>query len=600
MRWLRIFLAGALAAASCAAGAALPGAQPVIRLGIMAFTYPSSYTTYIREDDFVLRELPGLLRASLPDYRFEVSVLRTSELVSAARGGKIDIVFGSSGCFAELLPDGVFPIATVVTKRAPDPNRAVAGAVIVRSERTELQKLSDLKGRRAIAGLPGMYFNYQLPASAFFDRGINPETFFSELVQVDYPVEKVLEAVLAGKADAGFIRACVMEELPEGDRSRLRILEPVAGSPLGCSHTSRLFPNWTVGAMPQVSSELARRISVALLTSPPKTEAGIRWSIANSFSQIDDLYRSLKFGRYEYLRHWTFARFWAVSWPFFLAALVGFLALLWHLLRVKRLVEERTSELAREIENRKRLEAENAEASLRFHRLERISTMGQLSNMVAHELRQPLAALHTFLHTIGMVVRKEGIASGVLAKALEGASAQSARIGDIIDHVCSYYRHGRKQETVDVSAVIDEVLREASQIGLTHYPVRCRIAAGPRVLGDPLEIKLVVYNLIKNSVEAAGGEDPGLELALEEAPGEAVLRCSDSARALTEEEVSRIRGLAETTKSDGMGIGLSIVKAVVESHAGTIRFEPNGARGLCVTVRLPSEGGRKETGDGHA
>lgn len=139
--------------------------RPVLRFGMMAFLQegtPSGFTTYVNADDYVLRKLPQILSQSLPEYRVDVKVYRTAALIKAARSGKVDVIFGSSGCYASLLPDGIYPLATLVTNFAPDPNRAVAGAVVVSSRRTDLNSLKDLKHLSAMSGLESMFFNWQM------------------------------------------------------------------------------------------------------------------------------------------------------------------------------------------------------------------------------------------------------------------------------------------------------------------------------------------------------------------------------------------------------------------------------------------------------
>lgn len=569
--------------------APVPDTRPVVRLGIMAFTGPDNYTTYVREDDFVLKHVGDFLKKALPQYRFETSVMLTSDLVKEAQAGKVDLVFGSSGCFAQLLPDGIYPIATVTTNRAPNPNLAVAGAVIVRADRKDLQKVSDLKGKPGIGGREDMYFNYQLLTSAITDRGYDARKFFSRLDKVDFPVNKVLDAVRTGKADGGLIRACVLEGLPEEDRRAFRVLEPVSGSPLHCLHTSRLFPNWTLGAMKQVPSDVAKAAAAALLTSPPQTELGIGWSVANSFSSIDDLYKTLRFGRYAYLDQWTLERFWRAAWPFLMAGLFALLVLIYHFVRVKQLVIRRTKELSDEIERRKQLERENDEVSEKFYRMERVSTMGQLSNMVAHELRQPLAALHARLHTIGMVVKRENLTSPTLGKALAGSLKETDRINAIVDHICSYYRGGRKSVRTDMDAVAREVIQESRQIGLTEFGISYRGEEGAFVRGDPLELKLVVYNLVKNSVEARLSKaiDPRVAITVDKTRDTVILTVSDEASEVTDDALQRIREPQASEKAGGLGLGLPIVRAIIESHAGTIEFSRNTPSGLRATVTLP-------------
>ena len=87
--------------------------KPTIRLGVMAFTSPESYTTYNKSDDYMIKELPRIIQANLPRYKVETKIIRTHELVKEAREGKLDLIFGSSGCYASLLPDGIYSLATI-------------------------------------------------------------------------------------------------------------------------------------------------------------------------------------------------------------------------------------------------------------------------------------------------------------------------------------------------------------------------------------------------------------------------------------------------------------------------------------------------------
>ncbi len=565
----------------------------VIRLGIQAFRERGAYSSRLSENSFAMDALPQLLRKKLPGYRIEVRTLRATDLVKEARAGQFDFVFGSSGVFAQLQPDGAYPLANVVSPRAPDPNNAEGGAVIVRSDRDDLGKVSDLRGRTAVGGRKSMYFSYQIPASALSDRGFDPENFFSTFTETDFPVETVLTAVREGRADAGFVRACVLEELPESVAARFRVLEPVSGSPLKCAHTSRLFPSWTFGATRSAPPEAAKQAAVALLSAPPSDPAGIRWGIANQFSKIDDLYRKLRIGRYEYLRHWTLARFWSVAWPFALAGLAALLVLLYHFARVKALVKVRTQELEEEIEARKALEKKNAEVSEAFRRAERTSAAGQISNMVAHEIRQPLAALHARLHTAGMVVKREGYTAPMLERSLIGAGNETNRISAIVDHICAYCREGRKTEPVNLADVARSVVADAPGMHLAEFRPALDIRSPGRVLGDPLELKLVIWNLVRNAAEAAEGRDPGIVLRVWEEGGKAFLMCEDHASRLTEERAREIGNGAASTKATGLGLGLAIVRAIVETHAGSIRFETNGGEGLRVTVAFPAREERK-------
>lgn len=560
--------------------------KPVIHLGIMAFTSPESYTTYNKSDDYMLRELPRIIQANLPHYKIETKILRTHELVDEARKGKLDLIFGSSGCYASLLPDGIYPLATIATNVAPDPNRAVAGAFVVSSSRKDLNTIEDLKGKSAISGLRNMYFNYQLPLSALTDRKIDPENFFSNWERVDYPVNKVLSAVESGRKDVGLIRACSIEMLPKEQQKKFKVIEPVQNSPLHCLHTSRLFPNWTLGAMKWVPSDVATQISAALLTAKPETDMGIHWKIANSFSQIDDLYKSLKTGRYEYLNHWTLRGFMEKAWPFLLAGLVGLLGLILHLSRVQALVTKRTAQLKKEVVNRVNLERQNRRIVEKFSNLEKASTLGMISNMVAHELRQPLSALSYSLFTLNMVFEKEGISSEIAEKAISKAKKQVSRISSIVDHVYRYAKDDRRTEPLSLKTIIEQVVNEI-KISNPSSVVHVHTEEDVLIQGNKLELQLALYNVLKNAIEASENGAAEINICLQREKAQAVLSVSDKSKSVSQDNLSKLTDEFHSSKAQGLGLGLPIVKSIVDNHGGSLKFKALEPRGLEVTFVFP-------------
>lgn len=559
--------------------------KPVIRLGIMAFTSPESYTTYNKSDDYMLRELPRIIQTNLPRYKVETKILRTHELVREAREGKLDLIFGSSGCYASLLPDGIYPLATIATNVAPDPNRAVAGAFVVSSLRKDLNTIEDLKGKTAISGLKDMYFNYQLPLSALTDRKINPDNFFSNWERVDYPVHKVLSAVESGQKDVGLIRACSIEMLPTEEQKKFKVIEPIQNSPLHCLHTSRLFPNWTLGAMKWVPSDVATQISAALLTAKPETDMGIHWKIANSFSQIDELYKSLKTGRYEYLNHWTLGGFMEKAWPFLLAGLVGLLGLILHLSRVQSLVTKRTAQLKKEVVNRVNLERQNRRIIEKFSNLEKASTLGMISNMVAHELRQPLSALSYSLFTLNMVFEKERISSEIAEKAISKAKKQVSRISSIVDHVYRYAKDDRHTESLSLKTLIEQVVNEIK----ISNPSSVVYVSAEEVLiqGNKLELQLALYNVLKNAIEASVNGEADISIALRREQAQAVLSVSDKSKKISQENLAKLTDEFHSSKGQGLGLGLPIVKSIIDNHGGSLKFKAIEPRGLEVTFVFP-------------
>ena len=179
--------------------------------------------------------------------------------------------------------------------------------------------------------------------------------------------------------------------------------------------------------------------------------------------------------------------------------------------------------------------------------------------------------------------------SPTLGKALAGSLKETDRINAIVDHICSYYRGGRKSVRTDMDAVTREVIQESRQIGLTEFGISYRGEEGAFVRGDPLELKLVVYNLVKNSVEARLSKaiDPRVAITVDKTRDTVILTVSDEASEVTDDALQRIREPQASEKAGGLGLGLPIVRAIIESHAGTIEFSRNTPSGLRATVTLP-------------
>ena len=453
------------------------------------------------------------------------------------------------------------------------------------SLRKDFNTIEDLKGKTAISGLKDMYFNNQLPLSALTDRKINPENFFSNWERVDYPVHKVLSAVESGRKDVGLIRACSIEMLPKEEQKKFKVIEPVQNSPLHSLHTSRLFPNWTLGAMKWVPSDVATQISAALLTAKPETDMGIHWQIANSFSQIDDLYKSLKTGRYEYLNHWTLRSFMEKAWPFLLASLVGLLGLILHLSRVQALVTKRTAQLKKEVVNRVNLERQNRRIVEKFSNLEKASTLGMISNMVAHELRQPLSALSYSLFTLNMVFEKERISSEIAEKAISKAKKQVSRISLIVDHVYRYAKDDRHTESLSLKTLIEQVVNEIK----ISNPSSVVYVSAEEVLiqGNKLELQLALYNVLKNAIEASVNGEADISIALRREQAQAVLSVSDKSKKISQENLAKLTDEFHSSKGQGLGLGLPIVKSIIDNHGGSLKFKAIEPRGLEVIFVFP-------------
>ena len=242
---------------------------------------------------------------------------------------------------------------------------------------------------------------------------------------------------------------------------------------------------------------------------------------------------------------------------------------------------KRAEEAARESERRYReIQMELAHAS-------RVATMGQLSASIAHEVSQPIAGAITNAHAALRLLDAEPQNTDGFRRALERIVRDGHRAGEVVDRVRALVKKAPpRKDIVDVNEAILDIVRltqgEAAKHGVS---VQTRLADDlPQIEGDRVQLQQVVLNLIMNAVEAMSASAQGSRHLLigtvRTASDAALVAVEDSGPGIDPEHVDRIFGAFYTTKSGGLGMGLSICRTIIEAHGGELRAtnRPRGAR----------------------
>ena len=165
-----------------------------------------------------------------------------------------------------------------------------------------------MKGKVLVANYETAFHGYRTGMAELENRGFNHEKFFKKLF-CWRKASAIINDIIAGSGDVGFVRACWLEEYELQNISVMDKLKVIGAKPgpIKCLHSTRAYPNNTFAATYKVDPELAREMTLALLSMKPEKD-GQAWSIATDFKPVDDLYRSLKVGPYQYLREWSVKR----------------------------------------------------------------------------------------------------------------------------------------------------------------------------------------------------------------------------------------------------------------------------------------------------
>ena len=259
--------------------------------------------------------------------------------------------------------------------------------------------------------------------------------------------------------------------------------------------------------------------------------------------------------------------------------------------------------IATDITARRLAEEQAAAQAERAQNASRLITMGEMASSVAHELNQPLTAINNYCDGMASRIRAQQITQEELLGALEKTSKQALRAGQIIQRIRSFVKRSEPNRALsEIASMVGEAVELADievrrrNVRLTHY-VAARL---PKLMVDPILIEQVLVNLLKNGAESVdSAQRPTarrsvvLRVGLKRVDDKPVVEFSvqDSGKGLAPQVMERLYEAFFSTKVDGMGIGLSLCRSIVESHQGRMKAENiyNGSEvtGCSFTFWLP-------------
>lgn len=429
---------------------------------------------------------------------------------------------------------------------------------------------------------------YRIGLAEIAKLGEDPENFFAQTVFTQRTDNNEVVSLLdRSLVDAVMVKACWLEAQPAEVQSRYRVLAPRYGG-VNCKHSTDTYPGImmavTQGAHPIIAHVIARTI-----LSHPLLPDGHRWAVTTDMRAVDNVYRLLKIENYAYLREMTLQRWLETYWqvPAFIALLLLGLAL--HGWRTSVLVKKRTAQLSSALTEREKAQAEIQSLSEHMESLHKVTVVGQLSSMVAHELAQPLSVIQYYCESQRDILKNKPINERLLDISRVGIEKALARTRSIVDKVRSYNRgNTSRDDSVDVEASVKRVCAtlNAELLRKTSFNVLCKPALIVRA--DKLEFELILTNLLKNALEASHeASHPVVIVEAFPCGDQVTVRVGNSGKVLSEEDFHRLKTPLLTTKATGLGLGVTIASALAEANGGQIQFQARPEGGLIAAVTLP-------------
>lgn len=246
----------------------------------------------------------------------------------------------------------------------------------------------------------------------------------------------------------------------------------------------------------------------------------------------------------------------------------------------------------RDLSEQRRNELRMQEMQAELVHFSRMSAVGTMASALAHELNQPLTAVANYLEAARDLLDSDAEgAREILHEALDEASRQAVRAGEIVRKLRGYVSRGEiDTRSVPLAPLLADSIALARISGdVADIPIEQDIAPGlGAVLADPIQVQQVVINLLRNGAEAMQGtEAPKMRLVAESGPEDFVtVQVCDNGPGMSEDVRRTLFKPFMTSKSQGMGLGLSICQTIVEAHGGKIEAIPSDGGGSCFRFTL--------------
>jgi two-component system sensor histidine kinase DctS len=254
-----------------------------------------------------------------------------------------------------------------------------------------------------------------------------------------------------------------------------------------------------------------------------------------------------------------------------------------------------------DVSEQRRVEELSRASQERLQATARLATVGEMASLLSHELNQPLAAIASYatgsMNLLHEAALTDPQLAGSLNDAMQRIGQQAERAGKVIKSVHDFVRR-RDQSRVDVAprTLLDNVMPlvalQARKLGV-RVELRCANDL-PHVLCDRTMVEQVVLNLSRNGMQAMQDDTPYKTLTLlvrtvPPTPGQQWMEfvVADQGHGIADDVTEKLFTPFFTTKEEGMGLGLSLCRTVVEQHGGVLQHSPNPPRGTVFSFTLP-------------
>lgn len=531
--------------------------------------------------------------AQLNSRHIAVQRLTRAEIVERVREGRVDLLLTTASLFTQTnaFRPVLFPIASLWPRNAPSPTEVEGAVYFTRATNNSARRVEDLNRQTLALTSATSFAGWYVAKRDILRRGYAPSVFFEKVTFYGDNPLKVVREVAASHAYAGVLPSGAFEALVASGQIRasdFRFIEAKKTSKNGVVSSTDCYPSLYLSRTESVDLRRANLVR-EVLRSPLISEAGFRWAPPASDRAVYDLFFDLKIGPYEQPGRWTFGEFFKENRIAVLSVAILFVLIVLYSTIVSYAVRKKTLQLRLALREREKIEREATVARDRITNLERAGMIGQMSTMIAHELKQPIGAINNFAHGMLRRVRRDQIDKDILINILEEIVNQGTRASDIVNRVRSYAKQKTPTlVTSDLSVTVERAIENFRRSHRGTAPVITDISPYLWAEIDDWEIELAVLNLLKNANDSVKDMlDAEIRVRVFQCEQFWRIQVSDNGPKVSQEYVDHFMMLFMTTKESGLGLGLSLVSTIAERHNGRLIGRANPTRGVTLSLDVP-------------
>ncbi len=562
-------------------------AREQVRLAVLAFDAPDK----VRQ-----RWQPTVdyLNAHLEEHKLVLLALRPHQVDRLVQHQSFDFFIGNAVKSLQLKQrHGSSQLLSLKPLGGRDPAFAVGSAIVTRKGQ-QISSLQALRNKQLVSVSQQAFGGFIAFWRELDQQGLAPLSDLPYLKFVGFPQSKLLHQVLSGSADAAIVPTCLLEhmensgQLPKGEL-KVALARETDGP---CASSTQLYPYSSLSKMGHTSNRLAAQVTRLLLDLYPTNPAAITGRYEGWTVPVDD---SHVFALLKEIRLWPFDADWREFWPQVTPYLLGLAALLMlgyvHHLRVRAMVTRRTAQLSQEMADHRQTQEELEQQQRGFYKAQRVLLTGEMASGIAHELNQPLASIRYLTQGCQYRLEADPLDKSALDQGLDRIADQTDRAREIIRKLREFCARSSRQEPVDLSVLVNETLALMApdcRHNRCQIELREPVSAGV-ITGDPTLLQQVLVNLMRNGMEAMLSlpqEQRQLEIALTHSGDELCLSVRDRGPGLSDAKLARLFLPFESDKPEGLGLGMTICKRIVEEHHGRIEAQRQQP-GLALICHFP-------------